>query len=117
MARITIKSCLTTGIFHINCEFREILLPKCFSLCTIDKKMDFPKYNGNIHPDEWINDFQNYLKYFKIKEALYVSDHVIALSLVDSTISLPTRINSIEKLRNALKEEISFTIFKNTNKR
>src|SRR4051812_2492887 len=78
--------------------------------------MDFPKYNGNIHPDEWINDFQNYLIYFKIKEVPYV-DHVIALSLVDSTISLPTGIDSIEKLRNALKGEISFTIFKNTNKR
>ncbi|PKK71752.1 hypothetical protein RhiirC2_744065 [Rhizophagus irregularis] len=24
--------------------------------------MDIPKYDGNIHPDEWINDIQKYLK-------------------------------------------------------
>ncbi|RGB30000.1 hypothetical protein C1646_712324 [Rhizophagus diaphanus] len=24
--------------------------------------MDIPKYDGNIHPDEWINDIQEYLK-------------------------------------------------------
>src|SRR5436190_24386501 len=63
--------------------------------------MDIPRYDGNIHPDEWINNIQlNNAK-----------------SLVDSTISLPTGINSFEELRNALKEDISFTTFKNTNKR
>ena len=25
-------------------------------LCHLIKKMDFPKYDGNIHPDEWINN-------------------------------------------------------------
>src|SRR5438034_5961473 len=45
-------------------------------------------------------------------------DHLeIAISLVDHTISLPTGIDSLDKLRNALKEDISFTVFKNTNKR
>ncbi|RGB36355.1 hypothetical protein C1646_741771 [Rhizophagus diaphanus] len=79
--------------------------------------MDFPKYNGNVHPDEWIKDFQNYLEYFKIRQTRRDDFVKVALSLVDSNISLPTGIDSIEKLRNALKEEISFTIFKNTNKR
>ncbi|PKY21358.1 hypothetical protein RhiirB3_470287 [Rhizophagus irregularis] len=33
--------------------------------------MDFPKYNGNIHPDEWIKDLQNYLEYYRpIKDSL-----------------------------------------------
>ncbi|GBB92160.1 hypothetical protein RclHR1_19740002 [Rhizophagus clarus] len=79
--------------------------------------MDFPKYNGNIHPDEWIKDFKNYLEYFKIKQVCYEDRMKVALSLVDSTISLPTGIDSFEKLCNALKEDISFTIFKNTNER
>ncbi|PKK77022.1 hypothetical protein RhiirC2_844672 [Rhizophagus irregularis] len=74
--------------------------------------MDLQKYNGNIHPDEWINDIQ---AYFSIKQNGFINFAII--SLVDSTIKLPTGIDNIEKLRNALKEDISFTIFKNTNKR
>src|SRR6266498_5568022 len=72
--------------------------------------MDFPKYNGNIHPDEWINDL-------KIRQVLQDISEKIAIKLVDSTISLPTGIGSLEDLRNALKKDISFTVFKNTNKR
>ncbi|PKB94599.1 hypothetical protein RhiirA5_438424, partial [Rhizophagus irregularis] len=81
--------------------------------------MDFPKYNGNIHPDEWIKDLQNYLEYYRpIKDSLSESTRAkFALSLVDSNILLPTEIDSIVKVRNALKEDISFTLFKNTNKR
>ncbi|RGB36357.1 hypothetical protein C1646_758175, partial [Rhizophagus diaphanus] len=78
--------------------------------------MDLPKYNGNIHPDEWVNDIQKYLKLrnnnYSINDCLE-----IAKTLVDTNISLPTEIETIEKLRNALKEDISFTVFKNTNKR
>jgi hypothetical protein len=74
--------------------------------------MNISKYDGNIHPDEWINDLQTY---FNIKENLININ--IAISLVDSTIKLPTGINTYEKLSNALKEDISFTIFKNTNMR
>ncbi|PKY17772.1 hypothetical protein RhiirB3_522284 [Rhizophagus irregularis] len=73
--------------------------------------MELQKYNGNIHPDEWINDLQ---AYFNIKQKINVN---FAISLVDSIIKLPTGIDDIEKLRNALKENIFFTIFKNTNKR
>jgi hypothetical protein len=70
-------------------------------------------YYGDIHPDKWINDTKKYL------EQNYDRDNHcrIAVSLVDSTISLPTGIDSLEKLRNALKEDISFTLFKNMNKR
>ncbi|PKK73623.1 hypothetical protein RhiirC2_331011 [Rhizophagus irregularis] len=81
--------------------------------------MDFPKYNGNVHPDEWIKDLQNYLEFYKpIKDSNEkLTRSKFALSLVDSNILLPTEIDSIVKLRKALKEDISFTIFKNTNKR
>ncbi|RGB29995.1 hypothetical protein C1646_794527 [Rhizophagus diaphanus] len=75
--------------------------------------MKLSKYDGNIHPDKWINDIQ---KYLALKQ--YDDDYLnIAISLVDSSIiSLPTKINSFEELRNALKEDISFTVFKCTNK-
>ena len=89
--------------------------------------MDFTKYDGNIHPEEWISDLQTY---FNIKNLFNFESSVssvefvinlrklsIAKSLVDSTISLPTGIDSFEKLCNALKKDISFTVFKNTNKR
>src|SRR4051812_36989081 len=75
--------------------------------------MEFPKYDGNIHPDEWINDIQ---KYFTLVRQINVNYLEVAILLAGSTISLPTGIDGFEKLRNALKEDISFTIFKNTNK-
>ena len=73
------------------------------------------RYDGNIHPDEWINDVQQYCEMMEIvgsKPRLNT-----AKSFVDSTISLPTGIDSLEKLRNALKDDVSFTLFKNMNKR
>ncbi|CAB4411291.1 unnamed protein product [Rhizophagus irregularis] len=77
--------------------------------------MDVPKYDGNIHPDEWIKDLQKY-DYFWRKN--YDSTYLkMAISLVDSTIKLPTGIDTYEKLSKALKEDISFTVFKNTNKK
>src|ERR1043165_4132142 len=78
--------------------------------------MNFPKYDGNVHPDEWINDIRTY---FNHNFHLENNDRSLrtAKSLVDSTISLPANINDFEELSNALKKDISFTIFKNTNKR
>ncbi|GBC45750.2 hypothetical protein GLOIN_2v1767412 [Rhizophagus irregularis DAOM 181602=DAOM 197198] len=76
--------------------------------------MEFPKYNGNIHPDEWIKDIQ---KFYYIWKTTYKEFLRIAISLVDPTIKLPTEIRDTDELCNALKEDISFTIFKNTNKR
>src|SRR4051812_33206976 len=78
------------------------------------KKMEFPKYDGNIHPDEWIKDIQ---KYKHIWHNNYGGFLNTAISLLDPTINLPTEINDIENLRNALKEDISFKVFKITNKR
>jgi hypothetical protein len=81
------------------------------------KNMDIPKYDGNIHPDEWISDIQ---KYLELRHTANSNDYYLktAISLVDSTIiSLPTKINSFEELSNAFKADISFTVFKCTNKR
>ncbi|GBB92159.1 hypothetical protein RclHR1_19740001 [Rhizophagus clarus] len=78
--------------------------------------MDLSKYNGNIHPDEWINDVQRCLR-FKNSNSTS-SDHLeVAITLIDTNILLPIGIDSLDKLRNALKEDISFIVFKNTNKR
>ncbi|GBC04103.1 hypothetical protein RclHR1_05510004 [Rhizophagus clarus] len=74
--------------------------------------MDHPKYDGNIHPDEWINDIQKYDSFWKARYSINT-----AISLIDPIIKLPTGIDNYEKLRNALKEDVSFKIFKNTNKR
>ncbi|PKY13345.1 hypothetical protein RhiirB3_518719 [Rhizophagus irregularis] len=76
--------------------------------------MDFPKYDGNIHPDEWINDIQKYLRFLNINDGDCLK---IAISFVDPIITLPNRIDSFEKLRNALREDISFKVFKCTNKK
>ncbi|RGB27681.1 hypothetical protein C1646_819618 [Rhizophagus diaphanus] len=77
--------------------------------------MDLPRYEGNIHPDEWICNIQKFDYYWRAKYGLGYLD--IAISLVDATIKLPDDIFTGEELCNALKEDISFTIFKNTNKR
>ena len=74
--------------------------------------MDTPKYDGTIHPNEWIDDFKK-----KLKKTDFFDSLKIAKSLVDSTIKLPARVESLEDLGNALKEDISFTIFKTTNKK
>jgi hypothetical protein len=74
--------------------------------------MELQKYDGNIYSDEWINDLQTYFNIKQISENINISK-----LLVDSTIKLPTGINDYEKLCNALKKDISFTVFKNTNKR
>ncbi|CAG8546287.1 12693_t:CDS:2 [Funneliformis caledonium] len=76
--------------------------------------MSLTKYDGNIHPDEWLKDIQNYCN-FHLKQSSFVWYFIIPL--VDATIKLPTGIDGIEKLRKALKDDISFTIFKNANKR
>src|SRR5579862_5319739 len=74
----------------------------------------FPKYNGNIHPDEWMNDIQ---KYSTIWQNNYGGFLKTAISLIDPTIKISTGIDDIEKLRDALKKDITFTVFKNSNKR
>jgi hypothetical protein len=78
--------------------------------------MDIPKYDGNIHPDEWISDIH---KYLELRNTANSDNYYLktAISLIDSTvISFPADIKSFEELSNALKEDISFTVFKYTNK-
>ncbi|RGB27680.1 hypothetical protein C1646_718002 [Rhizophagus diaphanus] len=93
----------------------EVIVLSFLRLLFVKKIMDFPKYDGNIHPDEWINDIQKYDSFWKARYGIEYFN--TAVSLIDPIIKLPTGIDNYEKLRNALKDDISFTIFKNTNKR
>ncbi|PKK71183.1 hypothetical protein RhiirC2_745142 [Rhizophagus irregularis] len=80
--------------------------------------MDIPKYNGTMHPEEWIR---------QIKASCYCSSNIIndfvhaylCKQLIHPAIKIPS-INSIETtnaLLNALKAHVSFTIFKESCKR
>ncbi|GBC04101.1 hypothetical protein RclHR1_05510002 [Rhizophagus clarus] len=75
----------------------------------------FPKYDGNIHPDEWINDIQKYFSFWSNDIGLKILD--VAILLVDTAIKLPSEINDLDELRDALKKDITFTVFKDSNRR
>jgi hypothetical protein len=76
--------------------------------------MDFPKYDGNIHPDEWITDIK---KYFKLRKVNGIDCFEIVMTSVNPIISLPAEADSLEKFCSILREDISFAVFKNTNER
>src|SRR5688572_16410964 len=72
-----------------------------------------PKYDGTIHPDEWINQLRNcYHAYWE-----YVDLITYAKSMVDSSILIPENLTEISELINLLKQHITFTVFKNSCKR
>src|SRR5438046_2595689 len=99
----------------VKCQYKFDFGSKCQPQISFyrKKKMEFPKYDGNVHPVEWINDLQ---KCFKLRQINYDEYVKIAILLVDPAIELPARINNFEELVNALKKDISFKIFKITNK-
>ncbi|GBB90571.1 hypothetical protein RclHR1_17580002 [Rhizophagus clarus] len=73
----------------------------------------FLRYDGNVHPDEWIKDIQKYYSFWSNDEILNV-----AILLVDTfIIKLPSEINDHDELRDALKKDITFTVFKDSNRR
>ncbi|RIA91132.1 hypothetical protein C1645_131897 [Glomus cerebriforme] len=72
-------------------------------------------YDGNIHPNEWLNQIKTYCFLKQITESKDIIK--FAKMMVDSTIYIPSDITSLNELIDVLKADISFTIFKNTNKR
>jgi len=83
-------------------------LPSCL------EKMIPQVYDGNIHPDEWLNQIQTYCFLKKIKKD---DDVIFAKMMIDSTICVPKDVISLTELVSALKNDVSFTVFKNTNRR
>ena len=63
--------------------------------------MDIQKHDKSIHPDEWINDLITNFHHNHDNKDIKTSNEV----------------DNYNKLCNALQEDISFTIIKNTNKR
>ncbi|GBB96739.1 hypothetical protein RclHR1_02820002 [Rhizophagus clarus] len=71
-------------------------------------------YDGNIHPDEWLRQFNTYCLLNKITEDKDKLE--LAKMMIDSTIDVGN-VKSLPELIEALKKEVSFPVFKNTNKR
>ncbi|GBB91961.1 hypothetical protein RclHR1_19440002 [Rhizophagus clarus] len=72
-------------------------------------------YNGNIHPDEWLRQFITFCFLEKITDD--TDRFNLAKMMIDSIIHIPEGVTSLEDLISALKMEVSFSVFKNTNKR
>ena len=73
--------------------------------------MDLPKYNGTVHPEEWLKQIQIYCYSKGNSNVLF-----FCKLMIDSTITIPNEINSFEELIKALKSHSTFEIFKNTCK-
>jgi hypothetical protein len=70
-------------------------------------------YDGTIHPDEWLKQFNTYC----FLKSITTHNVKFAKMMIDSTINVPKDATSLTELISALKTDVSFTIFKNSNKR
>ncbi|CAI2171304.1 4702_t:CDS:1, partial [Funneliformis geosporum] len=72
--------------------------------------MELPIYDGGIHPNEWLKQVQAtcFLKQITKDEEVLK----FAKMMIDSSIKIPENITNFEELTNALKQDISFSIFK-----
>ncbi|CAG8571239.1 8966_t:CDS:2 [Funneliformis caledonium] len=71
--------------------------------------MELPIYDGNIHPNEWLKQVQAYCSLNKITKDEEILKFTIIV--IDSTIKIPEKITSLDELINALKQDISYSIF------
>jgi hypothetical protein len=76
--------------------------------------MELPKYNGNIHPEEWLKQVQAHCYLKGIENETQILK--ICKLMIDSTIIIPKEINSFDELIKSLKSHVTFTIFKNSCK-
>ena len=74
--------------------------------------MELPKYDGTIHPDKWLKQVQAYCYLKEIENEQRILK--ICKYLIDSTITIPDEINSVDELIKALKSHSTFEIFKNS---
>jgi hypothetical protein len=76
--------------------------------------MDIPRYIGDVHPKEYIKQMRVYCHVNQITS----DEEILKFSklMVDSTIDISTeKIGSCEDLIEALREHITFLIFKNSS--
>jgi hypothetical protein len=74
-----------------------------------------PKYDGTIHPEEWIQQVETY----RLCNNIDISTAKLCKQLIHPAIKIPSieNIFTYGELLNALKTHVSFTIFKETCKR
>src|SRR3954466_14182453 len=77
--------------------------------------MELPKYNGTIHPEEWLKQVQTYCCLREIENEQKILK--FCKLMIDSTITIPNEINSFDELIKALKSHSTFNIFKDSCKR
>ncbi|RGB27668.1 hypothetical protein C1646_819609 [Rhizophagus diaphanus] len=80
--------------------------------------MKFPKYDGNIHPNEWTKQIQICCflkKIIKDDDILQIAKTMIDPIIINNNNILENNnITSLEELKNLLKQQNSFLIFKNS---
>ncbi|CAB4389075.1 unnamed protein product [Rhizophagus irregularis] len=74
-----------------------------------------PKYDGTMHPEEWIQQVET----FCLCNNIEISTAILYKKLIHPAIKIPSIVNIITKdeILNALKVHASFTIFKESCKR
>ncbi|CAG8556966.1 11727_t:CDS:2 [Funneliformis caledonium] len=72
--------------------------------------MEFPIYDGSIHPSEWLKQVQATCLLKQITNDEFVLK--IAKMMIDSSIKIPENISTFDALINALKADITFSILK-----
>ncbi|RIA89351.1 hypothetical protein C1645_824979 [Glomus cerebriforme] len=77
--------------------------------------MEFPKYNATCYPNEYIKQMTAHCKINKITNEQEILE--FCKLIIDSTITFPNEINSLDELVMALKLHLTFNIFKNTYKK
>src|SRR5947209_3475146 len=79
--------------------------------------MDSPKYDGTIHPDEWIKQIRIFCYFNKVHNEQEIVK--FCKSMIHSTINIndSEEINTFNSLSDALKSHITFQILKDTCRR
>ncbi|CAB4434141.1 unnamed protein product [Rhizophagus irregularis] len=76
--------------------------------------MELPTYNGTCHPDKYIKRMRAYCKINQITNENEILE--LCILMLDSIITIPNEINSLDELTTSLKSHSTFNIFKNTCK-
>lgn len=76
--------------------------------------MELPTYNGTCHPNKYIKRMRAYCKVKQITDEKDILE--LCKLMVDSIITIPREINSLDALVTSLKSHSTFNIFKNTCK-
>ncbi|GBB91306.1 hypothetical protein RclHR1_01850016 [Rhizophagus clarus] len=78
--------------------------------------MDPPKYNGTVHPEEWMQQFKVFCCSNKIPQS---EEQYLWKQLIHPAIKIPSieNISTHDELLNALKAHVSFAIFKESCKK